>query len=79
MILTWDAADDDTISGYRVLRGPDAGRLTELASDTRSGVCDVRRPCGRARDEIRLCRPGDPLGGRRAAVRGGLDADAGTG
>ena len=36
VILTWDAADDDTISGYRVLRGPDAGRLTELASDTRS-------------------------------------------
>ena len=34
VLLSWDNPDDDTITGYQVLRGPDADNLATLADDT---------------------------------------------
>ena len=34
VLLSWDNPDDDTITGYQVLRGPDADNLAVLADDT---------------------------------------------
>ena len=34
VLLSWDNPDDDTITGYQVLRGPDADNLAALADDT---------------------------------------------
>ena len=34
ILLTWDNPDDDTITGYQVLHGPDADNLAVLADDT---------------------------------------------
>ena len=34
VLLSWDNPDDDTITGYQVLRGPDADNLTVLTDDT---------------------------------------------
>ena len=33
-MLSWDNPGDDTITGYQVLRGPDADNLAALADDT---------------------------------------------
>ena len=34
VLLSWDNPDDDTITGYQVLRGPDADNLAVLVDDT---------------------------------------------
>ena len=34
VMLSWDNPDDDSITGYQVLRGPDADNLAVLADDT---------------------------------------------
>ena len=34
VLLSWDNPDDDTITGYQVLRGPDADNLVVLVDDT---------------------------------------------
>ena len=34
--LIWDDPEDDTITGYRILRGPDSGNLAVIAKDTGS-------------------------------------------
>ena len=34
VLLFWDDPDDDSITGYRVLRGPDADNLSALVDDT---------------------------------------------
>ena len=36
VLLSWDAPDGDGISGYQVLRGPDADNLAVLVDDTGS-------------------------------------------
>ena len=36
LTLTWDDPEDDSITGYRVLRGPDADNLSTLETDTES-------------------------------------------
>ena len=36
MTLIWDDPEDDTITGYRILRGPDSGNLAVIAEDTGS-------------------------------------------
>ena len=36
LTLTWDDPQDDTITGYRVMRGTDAGSLSSLENDTES-------------------------------------------
>ena len=36
LTLTWDDPEDDSITGYRVLRGPDADNLSTLENDTES-------------------------------------------
>ena len=36
LTLTWDDPEDDGITGYRVLRGPDADSLSTLENDTES-------------------------------------------
>ena len=36
LTLTWDDPEDDSITGYRVLRGPDADSLSTLENDTES-------------------------------------------
>ena len=36
VLLAWDNPDDDTITGYQVLRGPDTDSLTVLLDDTES-------------------------------------------
>ncbi len=36
VILLWDNPDDDTITGYQILRGPDAANLAVLTNDTGS-------------------------------------------
>ena len=36
VLLNWSDPDDDSITGYRVLRGPDANNLTTLVDDTNS-------------------------------------------
>ena len=38
VLLSWDNPDDDTITGYQVLRGPDADNLTVLVDDTGSAT-----------------------------------------
>ena len=40
VVLTWDEPEDSSITGYRVLRGRSAKRLTELVSDTRRAATD---------------------------------------
>ena len=34
VLLSWDDPEDESITGYRILRGPDAGSLTMLVDDT---------------------------------------------
>ena len=36
VLLAWDNPDDDTITGYQILRGPDADNLAVLLDDTES-------------------------------------------
>ena len=36
LTLTWDDPEDDSITGYRVLRGPDADNMSTLETDTES-------------------------------------------
>ena len=36
LTLSWDDSQDDTITGYRVLRGPDADSLSTIQADTES-------------------------------------------
>ena len=36
LTITWDDPEDDSITGYRVLRGPDANSLSTLENDTES-------------------------------------------
>ena len=38
VLLSWDNPGDDTITGYQVLRGPDADNLTVLVDDTGSAT-----------------------------------------
>ena len=38
VMLSWTNPDDDSITGYQVLRGPDAASLTVLADDTGSAT-----------------------------------------
>ena len=38
VLLNWDDPDDDSITGYRILRGPDADSLTTLVEDTTSAT-----------------------------------------
>ena len=38
VLLSWDNPNDDTITGYQVLRGPDADNLAKLADDTGSAT-----------------------------------------
>ena len=38
VVLSWDDPDDDSITGYRILRGPDADNLATLVDDTGSAA-----------------------------------------
>ncbi len=38
VLLSWDNPDDDSITGYQVLRGPDANNLAALVDDTGSAT-----------------------------------------
>ena len=44
MTLTWDDPENDSITGYRVLRGPDADSLSTLENDTRSVSTEYEDP-----------------------------------
>ena len=38
VLLAWDDPVDDTVTGYQILRGPDADNLTVLVDDTSSNA-----------------------------------------
>ena len=49
LTLTWDDPQDANITGYRVLRGPDAGSLSTIETDTGSASTESRTPPWRRR------------------------------
>ena len=71
--LTWVAPSDEAISGYRILRGPEVGSLTELVADTASTATAyldtaVRLGAAYLYQVVALSRDGDSAASETAPV-----------
>ena len=69
LTLTWEDPQDARITGYRVMRGPDAGSLSTIEADTEKRQHGVHRRHRGGRDHLLLRGPGPELRRRRGTVQ----------